>query len=413
MVSTKSLVSTAFAGLAFATLASAQNVQQLSNFRSVEGPLTRVKYDVATGTVTRVGQGQGFSNAAGSAAGVHRSSVNCFSNALTTGYYTGLSNGWAFMDFAAKQCNATETIGAFSFAYATTARDLNDVPPGPGASIAITFYSGGSAFCGAAGTFEAGFLFTGLPGAIGTQTSPGFLVTATFTGNSTFNLPDGPVDWGYTAFEGPLGTPAFSGPLLTDFSVNTGWGDVFDIYNRTPATTGTCLGAFFFGGCTPPVPPPPTGIPCGGFYLKLYEQGAKAAAAVFRNVAPNAAGYAHLGSDNNGNCGVDGVVAGPVIGENWITAVALQAGHMFTTVSINSNPLPGIPLGGPFGGTRLLCSGNLVTDTVGGPAPHCIGIPKDIGLIGATLCTQGLSGDLVPVLALRLNNALDITIGVR
>ena len=43
--------------------------------------------------------------------------------------------------------------------------------------------------------------------------SPGFLVTATFTGNSTFNLPDGPVDWGYTAFEGPLGTPAASGPL--------------------------------------------------------------------------------------------------------------------------------------------------------------------------------------------------------
>jgi len=414
MVSTKSLVSTAFAGLALATLAGAQNLQQSSDFRSVEGPLKRVQYDVATGQVTRLGQGQGMHNAGASAAGVQKAFANCFDNSLTTGYYTGGTNGVEFLDYAAKACAGTETQGAFSFAYATTARDLLDTPPGTGASLAITFYSGASAFCASAGTFEAGFLFTGLPGAIGTQVSPGFLVTAIFGGNSTFNLPDGPIAWGYAPFEGAFGTGAFSGPLLTEFSVNTGWGDVFDIYNRVPATTGTCLGAFFFGGCTPPVPPPTTGTPCGGFYMKLYETAPKAGAAVPRNAAPNIANFTHVGSDADGNCVQEGVAGGPMIGENWIAAVGLDVGHQAHIVTINSSPLPGgFPLGGIFGGTRLLCLGGLANDTVVGPATHCIGIPKDVGLLSATLCTQGISAKVIGALQLRFRNALDVVIGAR
>jgi len=244
--------------LALTTPAASQDPRHRTEYRSVDGPVTRVRYDLETREVTRLGP---------ASEGVGRAFSNCFDNSLTTGYYTGGTNGVEFMDFAAKHCAGTGVVAALSFAYATTARDLSE-PGGTGASLGITLYSGGSSFCGGTGVLAGSYVFSGLPGAVGTQVSPGFFVTAVLGADSAV-LPDGPVNWAYAPHEGPFGTQAPSGPLLTEFSVNTGWGDEFDIYNRSPATQGTCLGAFFFQ-CTPPIPPPPSGMPCPGFYLRLF-----------------------------------------------------------------------------------------------------------------------------------------------
>jgi hypothetical protein len=404
MVSTKSLVSTAFAGLALAAVSGAQ---QVTDFRAVEGPLTRVHYDIATGEVTRLGNdGGGVHNTDPIGVGTQKALANCFSNTVTTGYYTGLTNGWEFIDYATKDCGTSGLIGMFGFAYATTARDLTDAPPGPGAAIAVNIYQGGSAFCGSAGTLAGSFGFTGLPGAIGTQVSPGFAVTATLAPNAPMALADGPISWGYAGIDGPQGSGAASGPFLTDFNSNTGWADVFDAYNRTPNSAGTCVVSFFFGGCSPPVPPPTTGTPCSGFWLQLWEQGSKTSSATSRTCGTNANIFAHLGSDANGDLIPDAGPAGPVINETWQSAV----GAGISLVAITKTPLPGIPLGGIFGGTFICGSGTLFTQTAFGA--HNIPIPADLSLSGASLVTQGAAISIGPV-SIALANAIDIVIGVR
>jgi len=377
-----------------------QERRALTDYRGVEGPLKRVRYDLTTGTVTRLGPVP---------EGVGRAYSNCFDNSLTTGYYIPGTNGVEFMNFAAKNCAATGFIAQLVFGYATTARDLSE-PGGTGASLGITVYSGGAAFCVTPGALAGSYHFTGLPGAVGTQVSPGFLVTA-LLGADAAVLPDGPIDWGYTPHEGPFGTDSYSGPLLTEFSVNTGWDDVFDIYNRSPATTGTCLGAFFFSSCSPPIPPPTTGTPCPGLYLRLFEQQAKSGSVSFRNAGPNAAGFASSGSDADGDCVPDGVSVEPFVGERWITGVALGPGDAASLVVVAGAPLPGLPLGGPFGGTWALCVGVQHAELVVGGA-HCTPLPLDPRLLGTSLSTQGASIALAP-LCVSLQNALDVTLGIR
>jgi len=386
--------------LALTTPAVSQDPRHRTDYRPVEGPVMRVRYNLETREVTRLGP---------ASEGVGRAFSNCFDNSLTTGYYTGGTNGVEFMDFAAKHCAGTGVVAALSFGYATTARDLSE-PGGTGASLGITLYSGGSAFCATPGTLAGYYLFTGLPGAVGTQVSPGFFVTAVLGADAAV-LSDGPIDWGYTPHEGPFGTWAPSGPLLTEFSVNTGWGDVFDIYNRSPATEGTCLGAFFFGGCSPPIPPPTTGTPCEGFYLRLFEQQPKSGSVTFRNAGPNVPGFVSSGSDADGDCAADGTAAEPFLGERWITTVALGAGDVASLVVIAGSPLSGVPLGGPFGGTWALCVGVQHAELVVGGS-HCTPIPLDPRLLSASLCTQGASIALAP-LAVSLQNALDVTFGIR
>ena len=58
----------------------------------------------------------------------------------------------------------------------------------------------------------------------------------------------------------------------------------------------------------------------------------------------------------------------------------------------------------------LLCdiSGEPLLFTVAPGTPFSIPIPNDCNLVGAQLCTQGISGDLTTI---ALTNALDITIG--
>jgi len=341
---------------------------------------------------------------------VERAYSNCFDNSWVYPYYTACTNGFEFTNFGAKQCGGTATVAAFTFGYATTARDPSELG-GQGASIDISLYSGGSAFCAGVGAHVGTFRFAGLPGAVGTQISPGFLVTAVL-GSDAVRLPDGPITWSYSASDGAHGSPASSGPILTEFSANTGWLDVYDIYDQSPATLGTCLGAFFFGSCDPPLPPPATtGNPCPGFYLKLFEQQPKSGSASYRNAGPNAAGFASSGSDADGDCLPDGTSAEPFVGERWLTTVALGPGDAASLVVIASAPLHGVPLGGAFGGTWVLCLGVQHAELVVGGA-HCTPIPLDPRLLGASLCTQGASIALAP-LRISLQNALDVTFGIR
>ncbi len=387
-----------------APLHPAAQFPHLKEFRPVEGPLTRVHYDLATGVATRLGQ-RGVQAVDAVGVGLQRALANCFSNTLTTGYSLGLTNGWEFIDYARKDCGTSGLIGKFGFAYATMARDVNDVPPGPGASLGIRLYQGGSPFCGSAGTLAGDFLFAGLPAALGTQVNPGFMVTATLPAGSPVSLADGPISWGYSGNEGPQGTPGQTGPLLTEFSVNTGWMNVFDIYNRTPNSVGTCVVSFFFG-CSSPVPPPPSGSPCAGFWLQLWEQGSKASAATARTCGTNPNVFAHVGSDADGDSVADAGPAGPVIGETWISTVAAP----LSLVSIFSAPLSGAPLGGIFGGSFLCGTRRLATDVDLGT--HRVPIPADLTLLGAALTAQGATLALGPI-QVGLTNALDIVLGAR
>jgi len=395
-----------FAWAATALPSAAQESSPPRRIRPLDGPLVRLRYDVPTGSVTRAG-GAGAREARSLPAGVQRAFSQCFDGSLVTGYSAAGTNGFEWVDFAAKGCHATGWIRAFAFGYASTAS-------GPGGALRISFHAGGAPFCGSLGPEVASFLFTGLPGCAATGPCPGFLVTAVLGGSSAFQLPDGPIAWGYTPLDGPLGTPAATGPLLTELSANTGWSDVYDAYNRWPAALGTCLGGFDFGGCTTPVPPPPTGVPCAGFYLELFEQQAKNGTAVVRNAAPNVASFVFLGSDSDGDCLPDGVVTGPMVGENWLSLVGPDPGHLITIMTISRDPLPGgFPLDS-FGGTRLLCLGGIANDYALAGTPHCVAVPDRLDILDLTLCTQGVTVR-GPWLTFnkRFRNAIDVTFGIR
>jgi len=131
----------------------------------------------------------------------------------------------------------------------------------------------------------------------------------------------------------------------------------------------------------------------------------------FRNAGPNVPGFASSGSDADGDCAADGTAAEPFLGERWITTVALGPSDAASLVVIASAPLPGVPLGGPFGGTWALCLGVQHAELVVGGA-HCTSIPLDPRLLGASLSTQGASIALAP-LRISLQNALDVTCGIR
>lgn len=382
-----------------------------ADYRNVDGPIRRIRYDVATGKVTRLGRLSSKLDPIG--VGTTEVLALCFDNSLTSGYSTNLTNGWEFVEFASKACPGSGLIDRFEFGYATTARDVNDVPPGPGASLGLRFYQGGSALCAAAGTLVGVYDFTGLPGATGTTQNPGFYVTASLPAGQPLLLANGPISYGYTANDGPAGTPARSGPLLTEFSANTGWADLFDAYNRSPASQGTCTASFFFGGCSPPVPPPTTGTPCAGFYLRLFERDVPPASAIPRVCGINPNVFVHVGSDRDGDCLPDlPDPGGPVLGESWLSSTALLPSELATIVFFGGVNLPMVPT--TACGGMSICMTGIVHRAVSLTGSFCISIPFDLSLAGRELYTQNVAIDAPPLLLFpfKCKNAIDITIGL-
>ncbi|MCI0636541.1 MAG: VCBS repeat-containing protein, partial [Actinobacteria bacterium] len=105
-----------------------------------------------------------------------------------------------------------------------------------------------------------------------------------------------------------------------------------------------------------------------------------------------------------------GVTSGPVVREIWDPVIdhsAFLPGAIFDFAAITLAPL-NLPFP-PYG--TLLCDVVTFPPIVfSGPAgvPFSIPVPNQCNLVGATLCSQGLSGNGVSLL---LTNALDFTIG--
>ncbi len=390
----KSFLSAALAGLALCAVAGAQTTRQ--DFKRFDGPVGKVHYDMAAGKVTKVvyprqqGGGAAVNAATPSPAGVQRTLIKVFCNTITTGYFSTPPVGTEWVDWASKSGGGTFT-DAVIFGYATIAAD-------PTVDIDLNFYSGTTGFC-TLGTQTAGLSFSGLPGV--TASVPpgygaGFFVTAFLSPGIC--IPDGRIGWGYCGLDSDGSGGSLTGPILTDFGTNTGWNDAFDFWSACPASTGTCLGAFFFGGCsTGAVPPPPTGIPCASFMLGIVDHFAPPAACVAR-------------------AGITGcnfpfplvLTAPPVLGGVFKAAFAGVFGAC--AVTPGPFPIPGFKLAG-------LVKGELLADITvifGGimVAPGgvlCIPLPKDHTLVGFPVTVQ--CATFLGPGCFQLTTALDCVLG--
>ncbi len=359
-------------GFAIASIANAQT--GTLNYRRA-GPSGKVHYDLATGKVTKVIRPRQVATLDAKAtpvsSGTQKASIRTFNNTNATGYFTTVSLGGEFIDWGFKLTAAT-FMTSFTFAYGTVMGDTTS--GGPGAALDLSFYSGtagGGGVC-ILGTDLGRAVFTGLPGATASA-PPGFGVTYNVTSFLAAGLcvPNGQIGWGYTGEDSDGAGGSSTGPRQTDFGTNTGWADSFQWY-ADPASLNTCVGTFWFGGCsTGNVPPAGTGgTPCASFWMGIDEYApAVSASCVSRNTT------------NPNNLAV---ISPPVIGGSF-SAVTLApiAGY-----AVTAGPLPGIPLSGAVNGA-LLCN----PTTIFGGIQVGIGgltnpLPKDQGLEGLSVCVQ-------------------------
>ena len=315
-----------------------------------------------------------------------KAKVLCIDASTSNGFFSAGTTGAEWLDWAQKDCLSTGVVSQLAIAYATSARDVSE-SNGTGGFVGVSLYEGTTGFC-AKGTVatladgsDARLGFFTLPGATGTQVSPGFLITAFLPDNNPICVADGKLGWGYSYLDDDGTGAAQTGPFLTEFGASTCWADAFDLWSR-PDEFGTCAGTFFFGGCTLPLT---FGVPnpCGGFYLQLWEDdcgGAGTQTPIV--VAPNA------------NALAPG--AGPNIGEVFSqTQTALTAASLLqlNLDDISSLFAPGFAAGFLGGGTRLhlLFGPNYLTlGPVFAPVNNWAFIfPKNVGLCGAGLVTQG------------------------
>lgn len=359
------------------------------------GPSGRAHYDLATGRLTKVVRPREVAHqtlAFPTLPGIQRASVNSFNNTLATGYFATLPLGGEFIDWASKTTGGP-FMTAYTFGYGTTMQDT--ASGGPGASLDLSFYSGTSGGGGVCilGTEIGRSVFTGLPGAT-SSLPPGFGVLYNVTAflASGLCVPDGQIGWGYTAEDSDGMGGSATGPRLTDFGTNTGWTDSYQWY-ADPASLNTCVGTFWFGGCsTGNVPPPGTGgTPCASFLLGISEYApATTAACVYRNTVnpPNLL-----------------VIQPPSIGGSF--AAVTQA--PIAAYALTAGPLPGIQLSGVINGA-LLCDPTIIF----GGIQVALGVfsspvPKDPGLEGLAFCIQ--AAEFLGLGNFALTNAFDCLFG--
>ena len=266
---------------------------------------------------------------------------------------------------------------------------------------------------------DADFRFTGLPAAIGTQISPGFIVTATLPSNSTVCWPDGKVGWSYVYTDSDGSSRALTGPLLVNFSANTCWNNAFDLWMR-PDEFGTCAGVFFglFGGCTFP-PMGPFGA-CASFWIRVWEDDGSDLGS--HTVVPYAC---NLSSFAN--------VVDPAIGKTWESSVIVDPigkGQLISIVRLTASFPSAIPppLGFPFfdfgtgaagcgGSSSLAIMAPFLSppSVVVSPAAihaHSVGVVKQLGQVGLRFHAQAFAIALGP-LTIEAFNRIDILIGAQ
>ncbi len=332
-----------------------------------------IRYDLSSGEITRVIRpAPRGATANAPVGGVQKASVNCFLNTVTTGYFATPPLGAEWVDWASKATGKTITTSVI-FGYATLEADPS--AGGPGACLELAFYSGTTGFC-TLGTETDRLSFVGLPGA--TASVPpgygvGYFVTA-FLGQNGICVPDGRIGWGYCSLDSDGSGGALTGPILTDFGTNTGWNDAFDWWSACPANTGTCVGAFFFGGCsTGAVPPPPTGVPCASFMLGLTEW-----------VPLTVAACTSANPGVPANPAILAVTSPPVIGGAFVAVI----GAPFGAAAITPGPFGPFPLSGLLNGF-LLCNISTLFGGIQLMTPSLvIPLPKDVTLEGFTVCVQ-------------------------
>jgi hypothetical protein len=409
MVSSKSLIAGLFAGIALCAVSSAQ---QAKDFDKVEGPLGRVHYDLSQGKVTKVvrpRQVAAQQNAQAQRMG-QRAVVHNFRNTITTGYFFSGTLGATDLDWSDK-ATGYQAVNAFVIGYATYAWDPSGGPggtPGPGASMIVSFYTGTTGFCNL-GNQVVAFGFTGLPGVtscLGPGSGAGYTVTA-FPFPPSFCMPDGQIGWGYTHTDdrglvtlSPPSGASGTGAIMVNFGTHetTGWDDAFDIWLGFPASTASCSGTWWFGGCNTADTVSPIAPPCASYYLALQEHDSALAAAVQNNgTGLNPLNLAATSLPRVGQVFTGTFIAPPpFFTGGWVAATGpflfnFNGPLLYGQLLVNLGTLlPGV---------------KITTGAVIAP------IPCDIGLIGITAYIQSFHILTLGPVSVQLHNRLDLTFG--
>jgi len=340
----KNLAFTLVAAMAAFTLSAGPLAQTVRRYSK---PMSSVRVDLATGTVTR-----GVAPSARSAATV----VDFDNNDL--GGFVGLDSGNGFCEWfdagvKGYANNQSDLMSEITFAYCSSMRDTS--VGGPGGSVKLGFYEGYTTFGGAPTTAVAAFTLTGLPANSASSSFLGgfncFFASVTFGALVAFA--DGPIGYSWKFLGvGTGGVLAGTWPFLAcvgscsgttgTLPDRQGMVDAIDKYCppgvlRTTFTFGTTSGSF-------------TSIS-----MAIHEAADLAATSASYNAAttPNPDTLA---------------ASAPVVGAPWTATLTRGQrslpGPMFVSVHTNRLPLANgvqgpapLPLGA---GGRVLISGPLL-----------------------------------------------------
>jgi len=403
MVPKKSLF-TAFAGLAIASLSSAQ-VQEVRPVRKVASK-DYASYDLNTGRVNK------------SASAKRAIATFCYSNSDTAGGFGSPSEmnietviDWGSMGGTATTlCSGlSDIVTGFNFAYATSSVDTSVA--GPGAALTLSFYEDYRGFGVDSGNSPiATFAFTGLPAFSGASTGigSGYFFTVDLTGGFEICIPDGWFGFGYASPEASLDMNGFanSGPIMC-FAGGAGGalyegptGNLDGVDSWLPDTdTGVWSGNFWFGGAP---------LNFTSFYLSVSKADFSGSPSTVgtRNAGTNTSSYTASTILLGGTftAGVDLGIAGK----------ATSALFAFDTAfTFNLGPAGRFLLALDIGGSGELFSGAGIFPTTpglpfAGVDGYALPLPKNVTFCGLILFSQAIVLGPPPF---AFSNSQDVSVG--
>ena len=224
------------------------------------GPLDSIvqaTVDAESGVVTRVRRFDANQVAALGAA-------PCFDNSRRTldlpdGQYIVSNTGEELLCWGVKNCGGASRLRRVTIQYGTSALDPS--LGGPGAAFSFAVYSGTTGW-GVFGTEIFRQTFVGLPGRLfGSAGASTYVDLEIDFTRAPLPLADAAFGWGFLQLDGQTGPVSVVAPRRLLGTVNA-----MDIYGPGPASSGTYVGTFNFGG-----PCDVGGRVCANMYLKLDE----------------------------------------------------------------------------------------------------------------------------------------------
>lgn len=352
----KSLITS---GLALAALSVVGTAQSQLNRVPVQGQIQHATLHAATGELVKDGAQQKAATL-----------ITTWANTDGSGWYsrsTGRVEEW--LDWGVLNSSVSDIVGAYQFAYATTA--MSTSIGGPGVSICTDFYAGATGWCALSGSGtspDAEFCWTGLPG-VTSGGNNGWIITVTLSGGFEFQMPNGPFGYSNKLVDfasGPL--LCYAGTVSGAPDAN-GSEDVFDVY-VPDVTTVTQCGSYWFGGA-------PSNYSSWWMYIQQADNSTLATSTLYCGSGVNLGGFSVTGD----------AVLGGTFSLSLTHSRAL--GLLFGYAS---------PLTFPYKGQEILVNftdpnGELLGNpgAFGSPAIFNLGVPINLFLCGFTVYVQAVS----------------------